>query len=372
MKTVISAWLPVLFVILIGGALFKWQAPTQASQDTSKQLFTPAQASQSLLGTNDPGVIRFRAVNPDIAVLEGAKASLDRNPTQEVSALLDLFADVQLEVVFQRVERGLGADVYVGRIRDVEGSFVHLAVVQGQVTGSINVSGKFYAVRSAGNGLHLVQEIDQSQLPGCVDAAPAIPSAQQPAVILDDGSLIDVMVLYTPAARNGAGGTTAMQSLINLGISETNTAYANSQVIQRLRLVQAAEVSYTESGNIDLDLNRLSNTSDGFMDGIHALRDTHRADLVTLIIDFASANVCGSGYLMAGNNPGFASRAFNIVVRGCVSPNYSFGHELGHNQGLNHARQDPIGTGAFSYSFGYKNPDNLFRDVMSYQCPSGL
>ena len=35
---------------------------------------------------------------------------------------------------------------------------------------------------------------------------------------------------------------------------------------------------------------------------------------------------------------------------------YSFGHEIGHNMGLNHARADPVGTGAFSYSYGYRWP----------------
>jgi uncharacterized repeat protein (TIGR01451 family) len=37
--------------------------------------------------------------------------------------------------------------------------------------------------------------------------------------------------------------------------------------------------------------------------------------------------------------------------------------------GLNHARTDPIGTGAYFYSFGYKDPGNAFRTVMAYDCP---
>jgi hypothetical protein len=47
---------------------------------------------------------------------------------------------------------------------------------------------------------------------------------------------------------------------------------------------------------------------------------------------------------------------------------YSFGHELGHNMGLNHARPDPTGPGAFAYSYGYKNPGDAFRTVMAYCC----
>jgi hypothetical protein len=37
--------------------------------------------------------------------------------------------------------------------------------------------------------------------------------------------------------------------------------------------------------------------------------------------------------------------------------------------GLNHARTDPVGSGAYPYSFGYKNPAHLFRTVMAYNCP---
>ena len=74
----------------------------------------------------------------------------------------------------------------------------------------------------------------------------------------DDGLTFDVMVVYTPAARAGAGGTTAMNALINLAVAETNTAYLRSGVFPRLRLVHTEEVAYTESGNFSTDLNRLT------------------------------------------------------------------------------------------------------------------
>ena len=72
---------------------------------------------------------------------------------------------------------------------------------------------------------------------------------------------------------------------------------------------------------------------------------------------------------MSGNSPNFAPYAFSVTDRTCATGNYTFGHEMGHNMGLNHARVDPVGTGAFSYSFGYKDPGNAFRTVMAYNCP---
>jgi hypothetical protein len=186
----------------------------------------------------------------------------------------------------------------------------------------------------------------------------------------DDGTVFDVMVVYTPAARVSAGGTNAIETRIQLGITETNQAYANSNIIPRLRLVHTEEVSYTESPrSMSDDLNRLTSTSDGYMDSVHALRNAYGADLVSLIVQ--RYDYCGIAWLMSGNSPAFESAAFSVVDEFCISPNYSFGHELGHNMGCNHAPDDPVGTGAFNYSFGYKDPSEWFRTIMAYNCPGG-
>src|SRR5262249_7793747 len=157
-------------------------------------------------------------------------------------------------------------EVYFGRLKDVDGSFVHLAISQGQMAASVSRPYSFYAVRYAGGGLHLAQEINQSLMPRDGEPILATPDPNTPAGTADDGSMIDVMAAYTPAARDGAGGTGAIESLINLGVAETNTAFANSQVIQRFRLVGTAEVNYTESGSSSTDLARFRAPADGFMD----------------------------------------------------------------------------------------------------------
>jgi hypothetical protein len=166
-----------------------------------------------------------------------------------------------------------------------------------------------------------------------------------------------------------------MLSQVNLAVAETNTGYANSNVVQRLRLAAAVEVDYTESGTttsgMSADLHRLTETGDGYMDSVHTLRDTYHADVVSLLVTGYNnpSGACGIAWLMAGNDPAFAPNAFSVIDRTCATGYYSFGHELGHNMGLNHARADTVGTGAYSYSYGYKNPANLFRTVMAYNCP---
>ncbi|MCP5047648.1 MAG: hypothetical protein GY940_10785, partial [bacterium] len=66
----------------------------------------------------------------------------------------------------------------------------------------------------------------------------------------DDGSTIDLLVVYTDGARSNAGGTSSIEAEIDLAISETNQGYLNSGVNHRVNLVHTAEVNYTESSSM--------------------------------------------------------------------------------------------------------------------------
>ena len=89
---------------------------------------------------------------------------------------------------------------------------------------------------------------------------------------------VDVAVVYTPAARSASGGAAAIAAEIDLMVADTNQAYAESDVAHRLALVETFEVSYTETGDSEVDLVRLREPSDGHMDDVHALRDRVGAD----------------------------------------------------------------------------------------------
>ena len=159
-----------------------------------------------------------------------------------------------------------------------------------------------------------------------------------------------------------------MEALITLGVDSANQAYSNSQIAMQLRLVHTAEVAYTESGAINTDLTRLQNTSDGIMDQVHQLRDQHKADLVALIVD-NGGNSCGIAYVMTnGPRASFASYAFSVTARDCIANN-TFAHELGHNMGDAHDRATG-GTGAYPYSYGYRDEIGKFRTIMAYGCPT--
>lgn len=277
----------------------------------------------------------------------------------------------------EAIERGAnGHLIWRGRVAGEPRSSVTIAIADGGLFGLIDAGTDRYQIRSGSASGYIAERIDVTRFPreaaplpidpAAADRTPARTAADQPA---DDGSLIDVLVVYTPAARNEAGGTAAMQALIDLAVSRANTSYANSGVRQRLRLVHREEVAYVESGSAATDLARLRN-EDGTMDVVHALRDQYAADFVSLFT--AARDVCGIGYLLSPMSAGLASYAFNVSAWHCAAANLSFPHELGHNMGLEHDAANASSTPTAPYAYGYRDP-GYFRDVMAYACePDGL
>jgi hypothetical protein len=288
---------------------------------------------------------------------------------------LNLFENVLLVADFRKVS--ISEDrktvIWSGTIDGMKYGQIALAATGGTVSGNVSTdSGAIYQILPAPDGVGnaLVLEVDQTKLPK--DGQPVrveLPSGtaadEQPGG--DDGSVIDVMVAYTAKAKAAAGGDAAITTLINLGIDQTNQGYANSGVIQRVRLVHTVEVNYDESSGFADALARLSNPTDGYMDEIHALRDRFGADLVSLWISNGNSGTCGLAYLMDSPSAVFQSKAFSVVAVQCATTLYSFGHEMGHNQGCQHDRVNANSAGAYPYSYGLQRSP-YFRTIEAYDC----
>jgi hypothetical protein len=262
--------------------------------------------------------------------------------------------------------------VWMGRVEGEYLSSVVLVYQDDVLTGHITTLDAQFVVGPtvADRELYAVRRVDQSQFPPELQPIQPVLLAGDgaaPEATTDDGSQIDVLVAYTSNAQSQVGGVAAMQGLINLAVAETNLAYANSGVSQRLRLVHTVEVAYSE-GTFETDLARLGGNGDGYLDTVHSLRNTYGADLVSLIR--TSGTYCGIAYLMAPPSTGFESAAFSVVAQNCATGYFSFGHELGHNMGSHHDRANASGPGAYSYSYGYQNPSGLFRTILAYNCPN--
>jgi hypothetical protein len=316
-------------------------------------------------------VIRNRYVDIKLDYLAG------KGLEQGVDAIiLNLFEDVSLTAIKNRLERR-SEDSYTwfGRIEGDGYSHVILTVENGGMAGSIMFERATYQIRDLGDGVHAIYEIDQSAFPE--DAPPIIPQGEMkdisddtpPTAMSDDGSLIDVMVVYT---QNAASYLSNIASEIQLAIDLTNQTYENSTINQRVRLVHSAQVTYTESGDSLTDVERLQDPSDGYIDDVHPMRDTYGADIVSLWVANTGVNICGRGHIMSDRwrSNAFEEWAFNMIrIDDEVNCSiYTFTHEMGHNMGAHHDRYvcDEDDKGAYDYSYGYVSIPAEFRTIMAY------
>ncbi|HEX4885316.1 MAG TPA: BACON domain-containing carbohydrate-binding protein, partial [Casimicrobiaceae bacterium] len=225
---------------------------------------------------------------------------------------------------------------------------------------------KSYRIQPQPDG-HWLQELDPAAFPP--DHPEGEDGLQAPRVdklvqgkatgdiALDTGSTIDLLVVYSTQTATAAG--TAIGSQIQAAVDRANLAYANSGIAMRVRLVHHAAAGYSETGNFSTDLQRLAGTSDGYMDTVHALRNTYGADLVSMFIESGAA--CGIGYIGPSS-----TAAFTVVSRGCASSNLSLAHEIGHNFGARHDPYMDASTSPYAYGHGHVNTTYKWRTVMAY------
>jgi hypothetical protein len=174
-----------------------------------------------------------------------------------------------------------------------------------------------------------------------------------------------VLIVYTALAENWAGGPAGIINWINLGISETNSAYATSGVNQRVRLAHAQRVTYTEVGAFSTNLNNLRAGSIG-LETVPALRNLYTADLVSMFVRPVAPDACGIAFIMTSVSTAFAPNGYSVVDSPCSSPNGTLAHEFGHNMGLRHDWFMDRGITPFTYAHGHVNLTARFRTIMAY------
>jgi sugar lactone lactonase YvrE len=168
------------------------------------------------------------------------------------------------------------------------------------------------------------------------------------------GTQIDVLFVYTAgfAARYpGSAAETRLRHLTTLA----NQVFANSAVDLALRVTGIEPVGYNDDDSNDTALGAMARTLTNAtgpaagLEGLRALRDQRRADLVTLARphDIETRGSCGIAYLFGEGE----TRGVNVLSDGVSSwsicSEETYAHEVGHNLGAEHQ------SGASSGQAGY-------------------
>lgn len=189
----------------------------------------------------------------------------------------------------------------------------------------------------------------------------------------NDPAQIDVMIVYTPAAASWAttneGG---INNTIAAAMTKANLASTNSGLGITFNLVHSYQVSYTEV-NANSDLTALKTNGDGIIDDVHTNRTLYNADMVPM---FTLENVTGGlGYVL-NSKYGREDLAFCINRVQQVSTSYTMIHEMGHNMGASHHKDQLTQAGPTTWtnwpengwSAGWRWTDGsaYYCDLMTY------
>jgi parallel beta-helix repeat protein len=186
-----------------------------------------------------------------------------------------------------------------------------------------------------------------------------------------DGNLIDLVIVYPEAVRTSAGSTAILEADILSAVADTNLCFRNSQVNLIARMVHMEEVSYTPTGVLGTDLDRLVDKNDSFLDSVHTIRDQYGGDIVILLTTESDGG--GLASTLSYPHQDFESSAFNVTVWDQMgAPDYTLIHEIGHNMGCLHNIEDTSNISeyfvfsGFSYGKRWTSAGQGYRTVMSY------
>ncbi len=348
--------------------------------------------------SEEDGIINIiQSIDPDPSDWKGSddagvrsrKVTLHQNmingqPLKEGTELsFDLFDDVKVTAVVSTSLQNVNGTVSTtAKIKDSRWGRAFIASSDGQLHARIRVpeKGKIYALDfNQQTGRHYTLELDpvlaepdegddQRFLPAAQSDIENIQSAG-PVMLADEAvdasSVVDIMVVYTDDALTAAGSQAAMDNKIAIGVSMANDAHTNTGSFISWNLVHSYEIPYVESGDNGVDLDRLtfSSTYDPFkyesshgsymLDDVHVQRDNYGADYVIMINATGSG---GMGWIL--NDPAGNARIFAFsVIDDNSFASYTPVHEVGHNMGLHHAKDQSTQPGPTlweidAYGFG--------------------
>ncbi len=336
--------------------------------------------------------LKQNKVTIDLRVVKVNVSSLRR----EHAINLNLFPGKNFAAFGEKIEKRNDTNFdWFGSISERSGNII-LSIFDDTLVGFVIVDGESYNIWPLGHELHAIVQVDPTKYARCGNS-----SGQQdvqnrmglqqngkqlllqnnlPKSILSNMkkqqtvSVVKVIVAYTAAAKNGAGGTNAINNIVNNAIAAANQSYVNSgNVPMQLELVHAYEVSYIESNASEPSffdecgyeifrrtaLARFQDPTDGYMDEIHELRGFYGGDVAVLITDPIVGD-CGQAFTIEAAH----NEVFSYVAYNCANAvnKWSLAHEIGHLQGARHDLDNC--NIPYSYGHGYTPSGQTWTTMM--------
>ncbi len=298
---------------------------------------------------------------------------------------INLFGE-NVRAVRDRVEHHEDGTIsWIGHIAGNENDLVVLTGRKGAFAGRIDYDGRAFEITGMRTGQLTLNEIDPSVLPteepfflpdALGDAGGGDSFAKSEPATASAAIEQDLLAAYTDDACRAVGGngsTSCSQIEANIvnAVADMNASYQASGVNVTVNLVGMVQTDYNEgSKDISDMLSELRRTSDGQIDHLHDERNNYGADLLALITG-SGGGFCGIAYVNASS-----SYAMSVTAEFCLGGR-TLAHEIGHNQGVTHARSQEDGGVSGEYNYGYRRCNDgsvddvgapYFRTIMAYGC----
>ncbi len=224
-------------------------------------------------------------------------------------------------------------------------------------------------------GLHLVHDQIIDQVDYHIEGTPVHNAAGlvNKMQSVNNETTIKLMIVYASGALNWMLTYGSVDNVINQAMALSQEALDVSDTKIILELAHVGHVNHQEVGTGgSVLLNQLRINGDGIMDEVHSWRNVFEADIVSLFA--VLSDVGGVGYLPS-SPAGDDRLGFNVNRVQQMASTYTLIHEIGHNMGNMHSRNQAASAagpsgGVFPYSTGWRwigNDGASYASVMTYE-----
>ncbi len=284
--------------------------------------------------------------------------------------VIEAFTDSVYTAVVDRVSQNVNGTVTVrARIDDHPLGYLLVSTTDGRTLATVMVperNAHYHVKYDDKLESHLLLDMDPARLDKLESGPPliapmpdAVATTPSPNEEVAEGAMlsapipagdpltpatVNVMIVYTPAARswaNSSGGGIA--NVVAQSMERAQLVLDNSNIQMTMTLVYSGEIAYTESGSSSTDLYRLTfhegydpwgyEGAPYYIDHVHDLRAQYAADLVAMFTHVEDTG--GIGWLLSLKD-GRPPLGFSITRVQQAGWTYTHIHEMGHNMGLHH------------------------------------